>query len=69
MWTVLLAGLVFVSSVDGLTHYEATVRLRNNEYQKMVVPARNIQNAREMLYMQWCPKTNNCILAGPFPIR
>lgn len=69
MRAYLLMGIVLVGGGDGLTRYEAMVRLRNHEYQKVIVPARNPQNAKEMLFMQWCPKTNNCIVTGPSPVR
>ena len=49
------------------TQFEANVKLPNGSYQRMIVNADNISNAKAMLQQQYCPEKKNCVVSGPHP--
>lgn len=67
MIAVLLAASLQMAALNET--YEATIKLPSGNFQKVEVSAASFQNAREMLYLQYCREKKNCIIGGPFRVR
>jgi hypothetical protein len=47
------------------TPFEANIKLPNGSYQRVIVSADSIANAKTMLYSQYCPVKKDCVASGP----